>query len=146
MGDKVFRRKVGLIAVAIACCLALIGLYLPQTDMRWFVWGAAAGLLLLPGLFAINHYRKRDPLTPEQVRQNINSSRNWTKWIAFCAVPVGSIIGWALAMFAPSHINWLVGGFALGILGLPIFLFSQAMSQPSSPKPRNRQFPLEPER
>jgi MFS family permease len=144
--DKVFRRKVGLIAITVAVCLAAIGHWLPQTNMRWFAWGAAAGLLLPVALFAIKHIWDRGPRTPEQVRQNINSNRKWIKWIAFCTVPLGSVIGSAFAIFAPDHINWLAGGLALGILGLPIFLFAQAMLQPGKAKPRDKQFPLEPKR
>jgi len=138
-----FRRKLTLIGLVVAVCFALFGICLPEANMRSFVWGAAAGLLLI-SVIAIN--RKSTPLEPEQVRQNINSNRIWTKRLTFYGVGFGSVAGIALMRFAPAHIIWLAGGFGLGFLALPMFFVAQALLQPSKPKPRDRQFPLEPER
>ena len=139
--DKVdsFRTKLALMAIAAAVCLAGVGLFYPLMEIRSFVWGAAVGLVAA-AFFLI--MRNRDPIAPEQARQNVSSSR---KWIHLSAGMGPVLVGTTLAVFAP-NIGWFVIGFALGMIIVPGVLITQAMLQPSKPKPRDQQFPLEPKR
>jgi putative Mn2+ efflux pump MntP len=117
MGDTKYKRRIALFAVVIAFCLSFIGFFLPS-NLRWFTWGVAAGLLLLLGIVVVTSALKDDaPLRPEDVRRRIQRQSRFLRIISAATV----ITGYALLFFVlhlPDKVQAFANGAIVGMLVL----------------------------
>ena len=110
-------------------------------------WSAAACLLLMFLLFAMHRLiRGDDALTPEEARRKLDKRSVWATLVVPLAIGIGAILAFTFEFILPAVFEWILFGAGAGVMLFFAILIGPSLLNSGKSRPRERKFPLEPER